>query len=111
MVSPPKSERDRHKGEGTRPFHSSTVSPPKSERDRDANVLQVIAADRRRRKEANSLMSLRCRQTCRHDSGARAPAAPTSPFTPVLSWTWLINVHYYECGLFFSSILDDSSRS
>ncbi|GBP10031.1 hypothetical protein EVAR_77478_1 [Eumeta japonica] len=42
MVSPPKSERDRHKSEGTRPFHSSTVSPPKSERDRDANVLQVI---------------------------------------------------------------------
>ncbi|GBP62605.1 hypothetical protein EVAR_47042_1 [Eumeta japonica] len=35
MVSPPKSERDRHKKvKGTRPFHSSTVSPPKSERDR-----------------------------------------------------------------------------
>ncbi|GBP58933.1 hypothetical protein EVAR_46996_1 [Eumeta japonica] len=31
MVSPPKSERDRHKVKGTRPFHSSTVSPPKSE--------------------------------------------------------------------------------
>ncbi|GBP16883.1 hypothetical protein EVAR_101910_1 [Eumeta japonica] len=34
MVSPPKSERDRQKVKGTRPFHSSTVSPPKSERDR-----------------------------------------------------------------------------
>ncbi|GBP84094.1 hypothetical protein EVAR_63232_1 [Eumeta japonica] len=44
MVSPPKSERDRHKSERHASLHSSTVSPPKSERDRDANVLQVIAS-------------------------------------------------------------------
>ncbi|GBP18264.1 hypothetical protein EVAR_9107_1 [Eumeta japonica] len=64
MVSPPKSERDRHKSEGTRPYHSSTVSPPMSERDRDANVLQVIGSVPPNRKSRTLIESLVCLSVC-----------------------------------------------